>query len=505
MGPPATIAAAITAARSAGWNVPFYTPPTGADPFVRQQLADHPAWVDGLTSPAGRLTAEVGATPFTDFAQRYAAAYGVDRVGVRTAAGAAVVEPPETPMYAYDFVNLLAAAITKAGSTDPAKVTKALEEVTVEGANGDERAFNQLEPRGCRRRRCVLRALPRHDVCTGERRPALSNAPDHPADAMSRAFAAVRRGARVRRGCARRGPRPLPSPTAPLSAEPPLAGGARSSAENVPHSISASTNVVVAVDGAGTPFAVTATQRLDVRGVGDYFFTIGAPVLTVRAPAGSESIPGLRTGLDPLGGVRPGSSACSSPARRSTRPRSLRRCRFGFASSGDTVVLENATAVSVGTFAADAPRAPLVAYLDRLRADVAHGRTPLQTTVPLASDAGRPSAITVTAPLHVTGTIGRQHVDLLLGRPQHDSRPVVESICASSRSSASRRHGHQRTRASASGDPSDAHARAREPVRGVPREPRPGRRERDGLRLPHHEPAARRADRNRRSPPAARG
>jgi ABC-type branched-subunit amino acid transport system substrate-binding protein len=51
-------------------------------------------------------------------------------------------------MYAYDFVNLLAAALTKAGSTDPAKVTKALEEVTVEGANGDERSFNQSSHEG---------------------------------------------------------------------------------------------------------------------------------------------------------------------------------------------------------------------------------------------------------------------------------------------------------------------------------------------------------------------
>ena len=141
-GRPATIASAVAAARSSGWDVPFYTPPTGADPFVRQQLADHPAWIDGLTFAAGRLTAEVGAAPFTGFAQRYVAAYGVDRVGVRTSAGAAVIEPPETPMYAYDFVDLLAAALTKAGSIDPAKVTKALEDVTVEGANGDERAFN---------------------------------------------------------------------------------------------------------------------------------------------------------------------------------------------------------------------------------------------------------------------------------------------------------------------------------------------------------------------------
>ncbi|HST14101.1 MAG TPA: ABC transporter substrate-binding protein [Gaiellaceae bacterium] len=147
-GRPATIASAITAARAAGWNVPFFTPPTGADPFVRQQLADHPNWIDGLTFAAGRLTAEVGAGPFAGFTERYTAAYGVDRVGVRTSAGAAVTEPAETPMYAYDFVNLLAAALTKAGSTAPAKVTNALEEVTVAGANGDERAFNHSSHEG---------------------------------------------------------------------------------------------------------------------------------------------------------------------------------------------------------------------------------------------------------------------------------------------------------------------------------------------------------------------
>ena len=107
---------------------------------MRQQLADHPTWVDGLTFAAGRLTAEVGAQPFTGFAQRYER--GLRRRPRRRthATGAAVTEPPETPMYAYDFVNLLAAALTKAGSTDPAKVSRALEEVTVEGANGDERA-----------------------------------------------------------------------------------------------------------------------------------------------------------------------------------------------------------------------------------------------------------------------------------------------------------------------------------------------------------------------------
>jgi branched-chain amino acid transport system substrate-binding protein len=147
-GRPATIAAAITAARSAGWQVPFYTPPTGADPFVRQQLANHPSWVDGLTFAGGRLTAEVGAGPFTAFEQKYESAFGVDRVGVKNAAGAQVIQPPETAMYAYDFVNLLGAALLHAHSTDPAKVTSALENVTTEGANGDERSFNRVNHEG---------------------------------------------------------------------------------------------------------------------------------------------------------------------------------------------------------------------------------------------------------------------------------------------------------------------------------------------------------------------
>jgi ABC-type branched-subunit amino acid transport system substrate-binding protein len=147
-GRPATIAAALTAARSSGWEVPVFTPPTGADPFVRQQLADHPSWVDGLTFASGRLTAEVGAGPFLRFEQRYQGTFGRDRVGVRTPDGQPVVEPPETAMYAYDFMHLLAAALARADSTDPAAVTRALEQVTSEGANGDERAFNEHNHEG---------------------------------------------------------------------------------------------------------------------------------------------------------------------------------------------------------------------------------------------------------------------------------------------------------------------------------------------------------------------
>ena len=147
-GRPATIAAAITAARSAGWNVPIFTPPTGSDPFVRQRLADHPSWVDGLTFASGRLTAEVGVAPFQSFERRLESAFGPELVGVKTSSGLQVVQPPETAMYAYDFVNVLAAALRKASTTDPRVVTKSLNEVVVEGANGDTRGFNRVNHEG---------------------------------------------------------------------------------------------------------------------------------------------------------------------------------------------------------------------------------------------------------------------------------------------------------------------------------------------------------------------
>ena len=205
----------------------------------------------------------------------------------------------------------------------------------------------------------------------------------------------------------------LPSPIAPLSAQPPLAGGATTSAENVAHSISASTTVAVAIDRAGTPFSVTATQRLDVRGLGDYFFTIGAPVLAVRAPADSAAVPGMRTGSIVWAGFNPGERLLA--ARATLEPaKVVDALPLRVRASGGTVTLENTTSITVGSFSADAPRAPLVAYLARLRAEVEHGRTPLQTSVPLASSPTN-ERITVVAPLHVTGTIGRQRIDLMLG------------------------------------------------------------------------------------------
>jgi branched-chain amino acid transport system substrate-binding protein len=143
------IAKALIAARSAGWNVPFYTPCAGADPVVRQTLADHPQWVNGLTFTSGRLTAEEGPAPFYAFANKYRTAFGVEKVGVKTSKGYDVIQPPEYGMYAYDFVRLLIAAMQQAGgASDRAKLLDQMNQVTIQGANGDERGFNEKSHEG---------------------------------------------------------------------------------------------------------------------------------------------------------------------------------------------------------------------------------------------------------------------------------------------------------------------------------------------------------------------
>jgi ABC-type branched-subunit amino acid transport system substrate-binding protein len=147
-GQPSTIAEALIAARSSGWNVPVFAPPAAEDPLLRQELAGHPKWLDGLVFASGRMTAEEGPAPFVAFQSAYEQRFGAQRVGVRSAAGRPVVQPPDYAMYPYDFTHLLIAAIQSAKSTAPAKVLAALNEVSVEGANGDSRGFNRINHEG---------------------------------------------------------------------------------------------------------------------------------------------------------------------------------------------------------------------------------------------------------------------------------------------------------------------------------------------------------------------
>ncbi len=143
-----TIAQVVRAARSSGWDAPIYAPPSGEDPLVRQQLADQPQWVDGLTFAAGRMTAERGPGPFLRFQRAYEEAFGRDDTGVKTPSGREVFQPPDYAMYPYDFVNLLAKALQATGGETGPALVQALNEVETRGANGDERGFNEKNHEG---------------------------------------------------------------------------------------------------------------------------------------------------------------------------------------------------------------------------------------------------------------------------------------------------------------------------------------------------------------------
>ncbi len=205
---------------------------------------------------------------------------------------------------------------------------------------------------------------------------------------------------------------PLPSPTAALSPAPPLGGGATASREGIAHRVSAATVVRVAVDPAGRPIRVESTQKLRVRGLGDYVFTIGAPVLDVRAAPGSASTPGFRDGAILWQGFDPGSRllAATATLAPSAAARAL-PLRIERVSGGTRI--ENATRVSATALRGDGSRAALLDYLARLRAALTRGSRPPAGTVDVAGTVSR-LPVQVTAPLAVSGTIGGRPVHLRL-------------------------------------------------------------------------------------------
>jgi ABC-type branched-subunit amino acid transport system substrate-binding protein len=141
------VAAVVRAARSSGWDVPIYAGPTGEDPLVRQRLADHPEWLEGLTFVSFRITSETGPAPFAAYRKAYVAKYGEDEVGV-TAGGKPVLMPPDWSTYSYDSVKLLAAWLDKSEGKTGAPLMAAVNGTVITGANGDERGFGPEDREG---------------------------------------------------------------------------------------------------------------------------------------------------------------------------------------------------------------------------------------------------------------------------------------------------------------------------------------------------------------------
>jgi ABC-type branched-subunit amino acid transport system substrate-binding protein len=141
------VAAAIQAARSAGWHVPIWAGPTGEDPLVRQQLASHVDWLTDVGFVSFRITSETGPKPFASYRAKYEKKFGIDKIGVRQD-GKDVVAPPDWSMFPYDTVHLIAAALDKSGATGAALLRTLEGNVVITGANGDERGFSESTREG---------------------------------------------------------------------------------------------------------------------------------------------------------------------------------------------------------------------------------------------------------------------------------------------------------------------------------------------------------------------
>lgn len=141
------VADAIRAARSAGWTVPIWAGPTGEDPLVRQQLADHVDWLRDVGFVSFRITAEMGPKPFAAYRSAYEKKYGADRIGLEQD-GKEVVQPPDWSMYSYDAVRLVAAALEKSGGIGEPLLRTLEGQIVITGANGDERGYLETTREG---------------------------------------------------------------------------------------------------------------------------------------------------------------------------------------------------------------------------------------------------------------------------------------------------------------------------------------------------------------------
>ncbi len=197
----------------------------------------------------------------------------------------------------------------------------------------------------------------------------------------------------------------LPSPIAALSLAPPLNGGATATTEGFRHRVDARTHVEVRVDAlSGTPFAVHALQRLDVRVKGDYFFTIGAPALDAEATPGSASTPGFRSTSIIWAGFNPGRRILGARVTLNARATAAALPLRIDVRTGRTTLI-NTTAVTVGGFSADATVPPLLAYVRSLQRSLAAGSPPAAGGAYLTSTP-RPTRVHVVAPLVVSGRVG---------------------------------------------------------------------------------------------------
>ena len=198
----------------------------------------------------------------------------------------------------------------------------------------------------------------------------------------------------------------LPDPHVPLSPGPPLRGSTGQA--RVPRPGRTREVVRVGVDAAGEPIRVSVVQRIQLLAVGDYEFSVPAPVRDVYAPAGAHAQPGLLDRAIVWQGFSPGrrdlaAIATLDPQAAAALPLALRVATHT-SGAGFRLVLElrNLTRTRVPSFAGRGDAAGLAAVLDGVRRTLARGQT---VAPPLITADVRPATIAVETPFAFRGEL----------------------------------------------------------------------------------------------------
>jgi hypothetical protein len=203
----------------------------------------------------------------------------------------------------------------------------------------------------------------------------------------------------------------LPGPTPYPSQSPPLVARGASPPVSLPFTIRARADerVLAGVGPDGKLVSLRVLHRLFLNGKGDYLIVVGAPVEDVRAGAGSDSQPGLRTGQILWSGFSPGRKVLAADAE--LRPSEARpflpvRLRAVRAGNRFSLTVTNATTVVQIAYAGNGFPLQLAGLLDQTRRESLAGE---KLTTVYASVNGlvhvRKDAARIAAPLRVEGSL----------------------------------------------------------------------------------------------------
>ena len=188
-------------------------------------------------------------------------------------------------------------------------------------------------------------------------------------------------------------PAQLPSPSLPLTPQPPLTTGAVLLEQRIPGRLRS--RVLVSVDAApdGAVRSVRVRQLLTVSGRGDYSFAVAAPVVAVERAPESESDPGQREGAILWQGFSAGRRVLGADARLDPAaaapvlPLRVRVTRVGPRTVRVSIV--NRTGTRLDSYAARAVPGTVAAALDAIRRDLRAGRLSGAHSIELLPPIGR--------------------------------------------------------------------------------------------------------------------